>query len=286
MPARRVASFFVLVLLLIAAVLFAYGRGAVITYVVTALFTIAGTGEFFGLVEKKGARPDRFLGVAGGFIFVSVVFAGCYCSSFPERGFVLPGYVADLALFLVAVGIFSRQMFKLDDGSPILSSSTTLAGVIYVAWLFSFVIAVLYYPGLDGRWYVFFLFLATKGSDTCAYLAGRAFGRNKLIPRISPSKTREGFMGGLAGAVIGGLIGLFWFRNFCPMPPLSHVLILSIVLGLAGIPGDLFESILKRDAGVKDVAGYLPGLGGVLDVIDSVLWTAPILYFYLVLFTP
>ena len=70
------------------------------------------------------------------------------------------------------------------------------------------------------------------------------------------------------------------------MPPLPHVLVLSIVLGLAAIPGDLFESILKRDAGVKDVAAYLPGLGGVLDVIDSVLFTAPILYFYLVIFTP
>lgn len=286
MPARRVLSFCVLVLVLIAAVLFSRGVGALLCYAVAALFTVAGTGEFFGLADRKGASPDKFLGVTGAFFLISVIFLKCYVEAFPSANFVVPDHIELLAFFLVVAAIFFGQMFKVNGGPAILSASTTLAGVIYVAWLFSFVIQILYFPGIDGRWYVFFLFLVTKGSDTCAYLVGRSFGRKKLIPRISPAKTREGLAGGLAGALIGGLLAFYWFRSCCAMPPLPHVLLLSAVMGLAAIPGDLVESILKRDAGVKDVAAYLPGLGGVLDVIDSVLFTAPILYFYLVIFTP
>ncbi len=283
MPVSRVVSFFLLVLLLIVASLFDYGRAAVLCYFVVILFTVAGMGEFYGLAERKGARPDKFLGIACGFILTSAVFAKSY---FPYLEVAIHADIERLTFFLIVIAVFSNQLFKIKGKSAILSSVSTLVGVVYVSWLFSFVIKILYLPGLDGRWYVFFLFLVTKGSDTCAYLVGRTFGRNQLISRISPGKTREGFIGGLAGAIIGGLIGKYWFGQYCVMPTLPHVLFLSAIMGLVAVPGDLFESLLKRDAGVKDVAGYLPGLGGVLDVIDSILFTAPILYFYLVIFTP
>jgi len=284
-PARRVTSFFVLVLLLVAATLYSRGGpGAILCFFTIILFTVAGTMEFYGLAERKGGYPDRHLGTACAVIFISVIFFKCFFSTFSPGRFIVPGYIEILTFLLIVIGIFSSQMFKVNGESPLLSSSTTLSGVIYVSWLFSFVVEIMYFPGVDGRWYVLFLFLVTKGSDTCAYLVGKAFGKNKLIPRISPAKTREGLIGGLAGAVAGGFIALYWFGCYCDMPSVLHVLVLSVVLGLVAIPGDLFESILKRDAGVKDVAGYLPGLGGVLDVIDSVLFTAPILYIYLVIF--
>jgi phosphatidate cytidylyltransferase len=118
-------------------------------------------------------------------------------------------------------------------------------------------------------------------SDTGAYYAGSAFGSHRMAPVISPKKSWEGVAGGVIGSLIGALLGHFWFFQRLP---LAHALALGVVLCAAGILGDLGESMLKRTAGVKDSSALLPGHGGVLDRVDSLLVAAPVLYYYWMVF--
>jgi phosphatidate cytidylyltransferase len=112
--------------------------------------------------------------------------------------------------------------------------------------------------------------------DVGAYLVGRAFGKHPLIPRISPNKTIEGTIGGLAFSVASALAGKFYLQNFS----IPHLLTLGLLLGILAQVGDLAESMLKRDCAVKDSGNSISGFGGMLDIIDSLIFTAPIFYFY------
>ncbi len=132
----------------------------------------------------------------------------------------------------------------------------------------------------QGEWLIFFLLLVTWASDTGAYYVGILYGRHRLAPRISPKKTVEGLVGGLIGAIIVGYIARWWF-----LPELSGLdcLVLAILLTFAGLWGDLAESAMKRSVGMKDSGGILPGHGGMLDRLDSLLFAAPAFYYYVTL---
>ncbi|MBA3571545.1 MAG: phosphatidate cytidylyltransferase, partial [Pyrinomonadaceae bacterium] len=122
-----------------------------------------------------------------------------------------------------------------------------------------------------------FFFLVLMGSDTGAYFVGRAFGKRKLAPSISPEKTWEGVAGGLLAGLLMGTIAHFWFFRELP---LKLALPLAAVMTVVGILGDLTESALKRSAGAKDTANILPGHGGLLDRLDSLLFNAPVIYYF------
>jgi len=128
-----------------------------------------------------------------------------------------------------------------------------------------------------GEWLIFFLLLVTWASDTGAYLVGTLYGRHRLAPTISPKKTVEGLVGGLIAAIIAGYAARWWF-----LPELSGLdcLILATLLTITGLWGDLTESAMKRSVGMKDSGGILPGHGGMLDRLDSLLFTAPVFYYY------
>jgi phosphatidate cytidylyltransferase len=128
-----------------------------------------------------------------------------------------------------------------------------------------------------GEWLICFLLLVTWASDTGAYLVGTLYGRHRLAPTISPKKTVEGLVGGLIAAIIAGYAARWWF-----LPDLSGLdcLILATLLTLTGLWGDLTESAMKRSVGMKDTGGILPGHGGMLDRLDSLLFTAPVFYYY------
>jgi phosphatidate cytidylyltransferase len=128
---------------------------------------------------------------------------------------------------------------------------------------------------------VLWLILVTKFSDMGAYLTGSLIGKHPLVPHISPKKTWEGFFGALVFSVLGGFL-LLWLipEKLSVLRPFDAVA-LGLVLGFAAIVGDLAESIIKRSADVKDSGNFLPGIGGALDLIDSLLFTAPLLFFYL-----
>lgn len=151
----------------------------------------------------------------------------------------------------------------------------TLFGVLYLGLTLGMLSMTRLLP--QGEWLIFFLLLVTWASDTGAYYVGTLFGRHRLAPTISPKKTVEGLVGGLIGAIIVAYAARWWF-----LPELSGLdcLILGTLLTLTGLWGDLAESAMKRSVGIKDSGGILPGHGGMLDRLDSLLFTAPVFYYY------
>ncbi|MBI5235544.1 MAG: phosphatidate cytidylyltransferase [Deltaproteobacteria bacterium] len=158
-----------------------------------------------------------------------------------------------------------------------LSVALKTLGLVYIALpiTFLFLIAVL---EPQGRLWLLFLLIVIWANDTFAYCTGRLIGRHKLSPEISPGKTIEGAVGGL----IGGGLAAYVFNHYVHLGIAAHwIIALSIVIGVAGIFGDLAESLLKRSAGVKDSGSIIPGHGGILDRMDSLFFSAPILYYFL-----
>jgi phosphatidate cytidylyltransferase len=156
-----------------------------------------------------------------------------------------------------------------------------------VLWLYNFITKIVYVVprsadgALMGQFYVLYCIAITKFSDMGAYLTGSVIGRHKLVPHISPAKTWEGLGGALAFSLLASL-GLFWLMP-TQLSELNwtHATVLGLLLGFAAVIGDLAESIVKRSTGVKDSGNFLPGIGGALDLVDSLLFTAPLLFFYL-----
>lgn len=237
---------------------------------VTILFILLGLNEFFALVEHKGIVIERWIGLAVGVAVPLSIYLGFE----PTHGWEL---FFMMAAFLV---LFILQLRRNDSSQTIVGVSTALFGIFYVSWCFSFLIKLRFMEGLglpDGRWLVAFLLLVTKGGDIGAYTAGSLFGRHTLAPRISPHKTWEGTFGGLLFSLAAGAA----LKPVFPHVAMGHLLILSLLLGILGQLGDLSESMIKRDCQVKDSGALLPGMGGVLDVLDSLLFTSPVCYFYI-----
>ncbi|MEZ5305104.1 MAG: phosphatidate cytidylyltransferase [Verrucomicrobiales bacterium] len=158
----------------------------------------------------------------------------------------------------------------------------------YVEFLFGFVTHILYFFGGEGEagsrsgvFYVIFLVAVTKFTDMGAYFIGTLIGKHKMIPHISPKKTWQGFGGAIAGANLAAFGMLWLFGEHLPGLTAAGAAILAVCLGCAAVAGDLAESVLKRCFAVKDSGRFLPGIGGALDLIDSILFTAPILYVFL-----
>ena len=185
--------------------------------------------------------------------------------------------------------VFGRQMFqKMRDISPLETMAYTVFGLLYVPWMFSFVTKIIFLLPRDavtghvtGHWYVLWLIVVTKFSDMGAYVTGSVIGKHPLIPHISPKKTWEGFFGAIAFSVGGACGMLALIPQKLPILDQGDAVVLGIGLGFAAIIGDLAESIIKRNCDVKDSGSMLPGIGGALDLIDSILFTAPLLFFYL-----
>jgi phosphatidate cytidylyltransferase len=159
-----------------------------------------------------------------------------------------------------------------------------MAGILYIGWLLSYIVELRLEPGTNafpdaGRNFVFLALFTTFGSDTAAYFIGRALGKHKLAPQISPGKTWEGAIAGLFGAVI---ISLLFTLNTPLQLPLSYgqAILLGLLISIFGQLGDLAESLLKRNAGVKDSGSLMPGHGGLLDRMDSIVFAGVVVYLY------
>ena len=152
----------------------------------------------------------------------------------------------------------------------------TIAGILYVGWLLSFLVSL----RLDaGRGWLYLALFVTFGSDTAAYFIGKAIGRHKLAPQISPGKTWEGAIAGVFGAAI---VSFLFTLNTPLQLPLSYwqAILLGVLVSVFGQFGDLAESLLKRNFGVKDSGNLMPGHGGLLDRMDSVLFAGVVVYFW------
>ncbi len=237
--------------------------------VVTTAFIGLGLNEFFLLVERKGIVIERWIGLAVGLLIPISILAGFE----PTKGWEL------FFMVVVFLALFLTQMRRQDSSQAIVGISTALFGILYVSWTLSFLIKLRFLesPVLpNGAWLVALVLVITKGGDIGAYFVGSALGRHTLVGRVSPSKTWEGMIGGLLFSV-GGALAL---RGVFSQIPVIHLVVMGLLLGVLGQLGDLSESVVKRDCQVKDSGTLLPGMGGVLDVLDSLLFTSPICYFY------
>ena len=222
--------------------------------------------EFFNIVDKKGIFVYKYFGIIIGMCVPVII----YFQMGYEGYFTLePFFIVIACLF-----IFVLQFIRQDSSQALGSISVTLFGLLYIAWFFSFFVKLKFLPG--GTLLVAFLIVVTKMGDIGAYLVGSSLGKHSLIPRISPRKTVEGTIGGLTLSIFGALLS----KSYLPHFSYGHLLTLGILLGVLAQMGDLAESLLKRDCGVKDSGSNLSGFGGVLDLIDSLLFTTPIFYFY------
>jgi phosphatidate cytidylyltransferase len=240
--------------------------------------------EFYQICEVKGLRAYKRWGVFGTVALVSGSWFVFGLSAFRSPAdFAALSYDFDIFILLVfALGVFVRQFPERLNPEGIASMSVTLFGLIYVAWLANFITRV-NFATINGRFWVMYLVVVTKFTDIGAYLIGSTLGRHKMIPRISPKKTWEGTVGGVLFGVVSSVLCLRFMPDELSADgmKMSHAVVLGLLLGVAAVLGDLAESLIKREAGVKDSSNWLPGHGGALDLIDSLLFTAPLLYVYM-----
>jgi phosphatidate cytidylyltransferase len=218
------------------------------------------------ILRRRGSQPFTWLAIVGA-LGVGVAFA-------------LPSPFAVTVSILTGAVILAPILAMRWRGTPeaMLDAATaTIFPVVFVGLPFAYTVALRAVPGENGSDLLLLAMLCVTLSDTFAYYVGSAFGAHPLAPVISPKKTWEGAVGGVAGGVLAALIAHFWFFRRLP---LAHALVLGVLLSVAGILGDLAESAVKRAAGVKDSSALLPGHGGVLDRVDSLLVAAPVLYYY------
>jgi phosphatidate cytidylyltransferase len=233
----------------------------------------AGLFEFYSLTKKMELKADAAIAyLAATVLFVNFLFDA------PTKD--PDALLATLALFVIAVLISQTFRFQKDFSKMLTGIGMTLLGPLYIAFLGGFLVSTR--VGFEGHLYLSthllgYFFLVLMGSDTGAYFTGKAIGKHKLIPQISPGKTWEGLIGGLVAAAAFAALATFWFF---PELPFQVSIPLAIVMSGVGVFGDLVESAMKRGAGAKDAAAVLPGHGGFLDRLDSLLLNAPILYYF------
>jgi phosphatidate cytidylyltransferase len=245
------------------ALLIMFSGYEVLFWLLISVFGMIGLLEFYRMLDQKGLPNFKITGMICGAVMLAGSFY--YFSKIGPAG-SYDFEVAVLLFFLLTV--FGRQLFtRLRHDEPLQTMAYTLFGLLYVLWLFNFITKIVYLTPrsssgqLTGQFYVLYLIAVTKFSDMGAYLTGSAIGRHlALLCSLALFKLMPGH-----------LPALTW----------THATVLGLLLGFAAVLGDLAESIIKRSTDVKDSGNLLPGIGGALDLLDSLLFTAPLLFFYL-----
>ncbi|MDB6146652.1 MAG: hypothetical protein JWO45_316, partial [Spartobacteria bacterium] len=253
------------------ALVIAFSGHEIFYFILISAFGLVALWEFYRMLDHHGVPNFKVTGLLCGVVMLAGSFY-YFARMGPARSYDFE--VAVLLFFLLTM--FARQMFaRLRENEPLQTMAYTLFGLLYVLWLFNFMTKILYVVprsadgAVEGQFYCLYLIAVTKFSDMGAYLTGMAIGRHPLIPHISPKKTWEGFVGALAFALLAS-IGLFKLMpGHLSVLTWTHAVVLGLLLGFAAVIGDLAESIVKRSTGVKDSGGLLPGIGGALDLIDS-----------------
>jgi phosphatidate cytidylyltransferase len=249
--------------------------------VIIVFLALAGLAEFYGLAEKRGLACFKWCGLLGG----ALLMVGTFLNLIGRIGTQgSPARVNDFEtgfIIMFVLGLCVRQLVSKSGAAGVTAIATTLLGLMYVPWLLNFIQKINFFPDVEGKFFLLYFILVTKFSDMGAYSVGSLIGRHKMIPRISPGKTWEGFAGAVLVSTAASLVFVHFFGGRMAGMNLLHAAILGIVLSVTAVIGDLIESLFKREAGVKDSGRLFPGIGGILDLLDSLLFNAPIMYLYL-----
>ncbi|UCB42995.1 MAG: phosphatidate cytidylyltransferase [Dehalococcoidales bacterium] len=248
------------------------------------IFGVLAAFEFYRLGSTVRVSPVTYLGLV--FTLLFIISRNPNLLSRIETNFD-PVLVTPLLLATAIVLTLAGALLRRNKDGAIADWAWTMAGILYVGWLFGHAVAL---RGLaDGRNWVFFVLLATVASDTMAFFIGSAIGRHKLAPQISPNKTCEGAVAGVVGAALFSLLfvptKLFGLNNAIHIHGFSYgeAILLGVLVSIFGQLGDLAESLLKRNAKVKDSGMLFPGHGGVLDRLDSIIFAGVVVYYFAVL---
>ena len=296
----------------IPALLAAAYRGGLVFFAVIAVIGVLALREFYAMTEAKGASPQRGIGIAGT-LCIFLAFFHEHLQFFILPFFIEKGGISLLTklqlfitlFFLSLVIVLVVELFR-NKGSVIANAGATIMGMAYVGIFlgtllglrelygmeFPFSLAMAHANSLSpladdavrattyawGGWTLIAIFASLWMCDTMAYFGGRTMGKHKLFVRVSPNKTWEGAVWGFTGALITMLV---MRQLVLPYVALHQAIVIGVIIGVFGQIGDLVESALKRDAGVKDSSALIPGHGGVLDRFDSLIFVAPILYLYI-----
>jgi phosphatidate cytidylyltransferase len=259
---------------------------------VVLLMTGLATSEVLDLLAARDLRPNRWSVYVG---TMMVVLATCtpilwdfmetpYPPDCPLGKLGWPLAAMALAVILVFVGEMCRYK---EPGGVIVNVAMAIFVVTYVGLMFSFLVALRLFAADDHKWgmaALLSLIVVVKMSDVGAYFTGRLMGKHKMAPRLSPGKTIEGAVGGIVTACLTSLAYFYWLvpklvGADASLPGWWGCLLFALVVTIAGMVGDLAESLIKRDADRKDSSSWLPGLGGILDTVDSLLIAAPFAFF-------
>ena len=271
-------------------------RSEVTFAILIAIPALVSLWEYFGLLKAGGVAHHRNLGIAAAIILMGLDFWLLRSPSMAlplvqGGGGIFAVDAAVIAFFVMALFVreFARNTPTRETAEAI---GFTLFGVLYIPWLFLFMAKLLYLTPrtaegfTTGQYLVLFVVAVTKFTDVGAFLCGSLFGRTPFFPNISPKKTSEGIAGSLVVGLLVG-VGIFhFFGRHLPLFSFSLVCALSLLIGIFGIAGDLAESLLKRSLHTKDSGHVLPGIGGGMDLIDSLLFTLPLFYFLLQFLLP
>ncbi len=250
--------------------LFIFWKGGYFLLGLVLLVAVLSYWEFVRLAAAKGAFAQLISG--------ELLASAAALSLFFNTGMLIP------IIFIGVTLIFFIEIYR-KKGSPILNIGATLFGSLFFSLFFGSFILIRELPHVynfeyveAGQW-ILLLVLSTWACDSAAMVIGSYFGRHKLMPRISPNKSVEGTVAGFLFAILAAYVCHIWFIDF--LSPLDSMAI-GAIAGIFGQYGDLFESMLKRDAGVKDSSSLIPGHGGIMDRFDSLTISAPIMYLYVV----
>lgn len=245
--------------------------GGVWFLTVMSIIVVIASTELWTFGKHLGLDASKTRMVLGALMVVFVTYF--------TRDISLVGLVFTAFLFVSLAGVLVWKESK----QQTVTVGLELLSVVYIGLGMSYMILLRSIPGSEGIYYTFLTFVITWACDTSAYFIGIRYGKHKLCPRFSPKKSREGAIGGIIGAALGGFLVNTVVRMGFSITSLSsiHALILGTLGAIVGEFGDLFESMLKRDAKVKDSGNIIPGHGGMLDRFDSLLFVAPVVYFYI-----
>jgi len=239
--------------------------------------------EFYHLLDLTEIPSFRIMGSAAGVLIIVCTWAVTVMNNYSEwELFLVAGFV---------IAILTRQFPQKHNIQPMATIACTMLGILYVPFLFNYFTKLIFsWPPYEllspvsrtGRMLAFYLIAVVKATDIGGYVIGSIWGRKKLIFRISPKKSWEGCIGGIVFGLVTSLLFFFIVHgNFGIITMnIRHAVILGILLPFMGIIGDLVESMLKRSAGAEDSSSIIPGLGGVLDIMDSLLFACPVFYIY------
>ena len=263
-------------------------QGGIVFAISIMLISSFALIEYYKLTEKKEFKPNKILGLIVGLGLQITLFFQMNSSNMEFFLFI------EILLFTIITLIFELFARK---GNAVMNISSTISGPLYISLLLGTLILIrdfaripiaddyfgsyiIKYGDMFFGYFVMSIFVSVWVCDSAAYFLGKKFGKHKLFPAVSPKKSWEGAIAGFIASIIGMLV---FMKLLIPEFPVIHSLILGAIVGIFGQIGDLAESLLKRDAGIKDSSTILPGHGGFLDRFDSIIFVSPIFFIYLYL---